>query len=746
MRQRKAHRHARPFCLAGLAAALAIAAGAAVEVAQPGGRVLDLTHYSAVLGEERNYRVFLPRDYDQVPEKRYPVIYFFHGWSERHNRPPNTGRGYDAGDDYGGDNIANFVGRHDVIVVKWDGFNPRTSGENYLRPYNIPPETHRQFPFYFPELVEHVDATFRTISDRDHRATAGLSMGGFMSFWVAGKHPQLVGSASSFMGSSEFYAGPLGWPGEYRHTEMHRNYEGLRTRLVTGTRDFIRWYHRRMNAIWDFTRPHHEHEAFDAEHGTPGMGKTLAFHMNAFGDPLPRPALWHHLDLYPDFDVWDYSVQTDRRRPGFTALENVTAAGFRSVVREWLPGGALMPSVSVRVTTSPRYEPGRHYWITDVNLSTGEVGQIRQRADPSGRLRVSIDGHLHEIGVAETPRAIVAPAGWRVVDAPWAVAGAPVRLAITLVNKGAAEARNVRATISSPNPGVVFRPRELRRARLGPGEQVESRELVVTVNDPDREVLKLMIRIETIEYPLEIPLFSSAGDFPELTIADGVQLPVWERALNRTTRLVGTGNGDGAADRGETVALAVRDGEAYRLVELLTSHPCADVTRRVSDSWGSYDNVGASAKWSLLLVSSSCATDGAIPVVLRYQRPSKPEHALVEGSTVLRIRGVDRTAPQAEWAAIRDWNVLEVQVREGGRVRTARAALRQQDGAELLVRLNDEGREGDRTAGDGIFSGLVAGAPAGVYQVMLSAEDEFGNTASTSLDDEVRVAPLEPVR
>jgi len=721
---------------------LALVAGGTVAFAQNDARVLDLTHESVVLGETRNYRVFLPSDYDQAPQKRYPVIYFFHGWGERHNRPPNTGRGYDAGDDYGGDNIARFVGRHDVIVVKWDGYNPRKPAEDYPRPYNIPPETHRQFPFYFPELVEHIDATFRTIADRDHRATAGLSMGGFMSFWVAGKYPHLVGSASNFMGSSEFFAGPSGWPSEYRHTEMHPNYEGLRTRLVTGARDFIRWYHRRMNVIWDFTRPYYQHEAFDAEHGTPGMAKTLTFHMEAFRDPLPRPELWHHIDVYPDFDVWGYSVNTDRARPGFAAIENVTAAGFRSSVREWLPDGALMPAVSVRVTTDARYQPGRSYWLTDVNLSTREIRQSRQTADLSGRLRLSLDGDKHEVGIVDEPRPVLAAIGSRVVEGPWATAGKPIRVAITILNKGAAEARNIRATVHSPNSGVTFGRRELSLARLAPGEFAEAREpLMLTVDDPDREILKLLVRVQDVEFPLEIPLFRDVAALPDVVVADGVSIPVWERAVNRTTRVVGTGNADGVADRGETVALAVRDGEAFRLLEVFTSAQCADVSRRMADYWGVYDNVGASAKWSLVLLSASCPADAEVALFLRSQRPSKPEHALVEGATRLRIRGPDRTAPQAEWGAIREWSALEIKIRDGGRVRDARATLRQGESV-FVVPLNDDGRGGDRAVGDGVFSGLVPSAPPGAYVLTLAAIDEFGNSASMAVEGDIRVPSL----
>src|SRR5436190_2938680 len=330
--------------------------------------ILDQTHKSQVFNETRYYRIFLPPDY-ATSGKRYPVIYWFHGWSERYNKPVarEPERNYDQGEAgvYKGDTIGRFVGNHDVIVVKWDGYNPRTPGETHQRPYNISPvETDRQFPLYFPDLVAYIDAHYRTLADREHRATAGLSMGGFMSFWVAGKYPHLVGSSSNFMGSSEFFVGPKGFPVEYRHDEMHNNYDGVRTRLVMGTRDFIRFYHARMNAIWNYTRPFHETEEFDADHGTPHMGETLAFHMRAFANPLPRPEVWSHIDVYPSFPIWGWEVASDRTQPGLTVLEDVSRRGFRSSVREWMPAGRRLPSVKLRITSDRLYPPNKTQPVT----------------------------------------------------------------------------------------------------------------------------------------------------------------------------------------------------------------------------------------------------------------------------------------------------------------------------------------------------------------------------------------------
>ena len=76
--------------------------------------VRQIEFHSQVFGEERNYRVFLPPDYD-TSGKRYPVVYFFHGHSERHNRPPRGNPGYDSGSNYGGDTIAAFVMRLGIL-------------------------------------------------------------------------------------------------------------------------------------------------------------------------------------------------------------------------------------------------------------------------------------------------------------------------------------------------------------------------------------------------------------------------------------------------------------------------------------------------------------------------------------------------------------------------------------------------------------------------------------------------------
>jgi pimeloyl-ACP methyl ester carboxylesterase len=453
--------------------------------------ILDRTHFSQVFHETRHYRIFLPSGYEAT-SKRYPVIYWFHGFGERYNKGP-AGKEYDQGNDYQGDNLANFVAKNDVIVVKWDGYNPRTPNEDDPRPYNIGPvETDRQFPLYFPELVAYIDANYRTIADREHRATSGLSMGGFMSFWIAGKYPDLVSSASNFMGSPEFVVGPKDFPVEYSHDVMSGNYAGVRTRLVTGSQDFIQFYHRQMNLIWRI--PTHETENFDFDHGTPGMAKTLQFHMNAFAHPLPRPESWSHADVYPKFSVWGWTIETDRHQPGFTVIDYSPSSGFKYQIREWLPGGKLLTNVHIKITPSAHLAP--------------------------------------------------APA---------------------------------------PEP------------RQSWGGQV----------------------LMTFQ------------------ISDHRPMPVFQHAVQIQTLTLGQGNGDGKANYGEQIAILIADGTAYRAAELFSTDPCLDLTTRVSDNWGEYDWVGASAKYTLAKIN--CPAGYIAHLSARVLIPHKPNHEVRDAKIDFKV-------------------------------------------------------------------------------------------------------------
>jgi len=54
---------------------------------------------------------------------------------------------------------------------------------------------------FIDELIPMIDSTYRTIADREHRAMAGLSMGGMQTFQIAMKHLDKFAYIGGFSGA-----------------------------------------------------------------------------------------------------------------------------------------------------------------------------------------------------------------------------------------------------------------------------------------------------------------------------------------------------------------------------------------------------------------------------------------------------------------------------------------------------------------------------------------------------------------
>src|ERR1700731_2160611 len=71
---------------------------------------------------------------------------------------------------------------------------------------NSRPDFSRQFSAFedvmVNDLIPMIDATYRTIPDRDHRAMAGLSMGGMQTFQITLKHLDLFSYLGGFGGAA----------------------------------------------------------------------------------------------------------------------------------------------------------------------------------------------------------------------------------------------------------------------------------------------------------------------------------------------------------------------------------------------------------------------------------------------------------------------------------------------------------------------------------------------------------------
>ena len=169
-------------------------------------RVVTDSIESHVLGADRKYTVILPDSYDQNPDKRYPVLYLLHGMTDTNTAWTEKGNV---------EGVARLLSRGDqadeMIVVTPDaGGDLRTCWNGY---FNMPGWQYETF--FFDEFMPWFESNYRVISDRDHRAVAGLSMGGGGATSYAQRHPDLFGSCyamSALMDIPEQEAVPVDNP------------------------------------------------------------------------------------------------------------------------------------------------------------------------------------------------------------------------------------------------------------------------------------------------------------------------------------------------------------------------------------------------------------------------------------------------------------------------------------------------------------------------------------------------------
>ena len=703
--------------------------------------IIDAAHYSSVFAENRNYSIFLPKDYD-VSNKKYPVIYFLHGWGQRYfGEGDYKYAGYDSANDNNGDNIGNYVAAHDVIIVKSDGYN-RSEGEPYYpRPYNIGPvETYRQFPLYIDELVAYIDNNYRTIADRKHRAISGLSMGGFMSFWISAKYPDKFCAAGNFCGSPEFFVGPKDFPVEYRHLDVYKNFEGVKLQLHYGDKDFIRQYHEEMNEAWLPIMDNFHSKMFPAEHSTCGMGEMFDSLMATFVHPYPKPSTWSHTDVYPNFDVWGYSISSDRIVPGFTVLENVSKNGFRSAVREFMPDGGIQSNVLLSLVTDSVYKKNTSYRITDFDHRTGGIKKYTATTDNKGRLHISVNGSLHDIGISDkVNEPDIVLDSIIILNQPWPVAGQDLQLQLKLLNRGNAIAQDIRLTIQSVRSAPKIINGTTRIAQIRPGEAGESSSplIIKTENNDQAARLNLSIVSGKKSWFTDITLMLKRPANPSgnWVIADGQVFTVVNGGNDSVTTRLGSGNGDGKPNPGESIMiLAVDSGKFYRTALTTGYSSKIPATRiRKSDYWGKFDNVGASQKFDEMLISKTFPHDSTVPVLFEYWKANGTKHIAGEGIAAIRVAGNDQTAPVLENVSVRGYKFLEAKIRDGSVIREATATFSfiDKSNPDTTIMLKDDKTAGDRAADDNVFSVTLPSLGFHECAITIEATDEFGNKMQT---------------
>jgi enterochelin esterase family protein len=177
----------------------------------PHGQVREVWYHSKVTGTWRHALVYTPPGYDTQVKERYPVLYLQHGGGEDESGWTRQGRA-----NFIIDNLIASKRAKPMLIVMANGY-ARRAGQ-------APPDL-RGKPFGSPEmrkamedmmsafedevtqaLIPFIDSTFRTLPDRDHRAMAGLSMGGMQTFNVTFKHLDLFSYIGGFSGAANVFA------------------------------------------------------------------------------------------------------------------------------------------------------------------------------------------------------------------------------------------------------------------------------------------------------------------------------------------------------------------------------------------------------------------------------------------------------------------------------------------------------------------------------------------------------------
>ena len=173
----------------------------------PHGEIRIEKYDSKLTAAERTCYVYLPPQYASEPARRFPVLYLMHGAGEDETGWATQGMMRDIMDNL----IAE--GECEPMIIVCEHGVATLAGEESGGRFNL-----FNFDAFEKVMVEEsvptFDARFRTLTDRDHRAICGLSLGGFQSYTIGLDHPELFGWIGGFSGSGR-------GPGDRRDAEMY---------------------------------------------------------------------------------------------------------------------------------------------------------------------------------------------------------------------------------------------------------------------------------------------------------------------------------------------------------------------------------------------------------------------------------------------------------------------------------------------------------------------------------------------
>lgn len=147
----------------------------------PHGRLASHTYPSRIPGySERKMMVYTPPTYDTDTLRHFPVLYLLHGTGGDEEAWIGCGRAAQILDNMLAQNLI-----QPMIVVMPNGHTDPDEPPSHSAP--------TQYGFFeatfMSEVADYVDSHLRTLTDKHHRALAGLSLGGFHTLYIAANNP-----------------------------------------------------------------------------------------------------------------------------------------------------------------------------------------------------------------------------------------------------------------------------------------------------------------------------------------------------------------------------------------------------------------------------------------------------------------------------------------------------------------------------------------------------------------------------
>ena len=158
------------------------------------GQVRSIYYYANATHEWRHAMVYTPAEYEKG-KKKYPVLYLQHGMGEDETGWSKQGHMQHIMDNL----IASGEAKPMIVVMESGDIKAPFKGGDNRQGFSTYGNSF--YDVMINDLIPTIDQKFRTLTDRDHRAMAGLSWGGHQTFDIVLNHLDKFAWMGTFSGA-----------------------------------------------------------------------------------------------------------------------------------------------------------------------------------------------------------------------------------------------------------------------------------------------------------------------------------------------------------------------------------------------------------------------------------------------------------------------------------------------------------------------------------------------------------------